>query len=52
MKKVLKILKWLFILIAAAVAAIILKIIHDGKMQAEDQANMVKSDEELIGEHF
>lgn len=25
---------------------------HDQKLQAEDQANMVKSDEELIGEHF
>ena len=50
--KVLKVLKWFLIVIAVSVIAIVLKVIHDQKMQAEDQANMVKYDEELIGEHF
>ena len=52
MVKVLKVLKWVLIVIAVSVIAIVIKVIHDQKLQAEDQANMVKSDEELIGEHF
>ena len=52
MKKMMKILKWMLILIVAAIIAIIMKVVHDQKLQAEDQENMVKSDEELIGEHF
>ena len=29
-----------------------MKVIHDQKLQVEDQENMVKNDEELIGKHF
>lgn len=52
MRKIMKILKWILIVIIVAIIAIIVKVIHDQKLRAEDQENMVKSDEELIGEHF
>lgn len=52
MKKILKILKWILIVIVVAVIAIVMKVIHDQKLQAKDQENMVKTDEELIGQHF
>ncbi|MBR2189875.1 MAG: alpha/beta hydrolase [Eubacterium sp.] len=52
MKKMLKILKWILIVIIIAAVVLIIKVIHDQKLQAEDQQNMVKTDEELIGEHF
>ena len=52
MKKLLNILKWVVIVIVILLIVIIVKVMHDQKLQAEDQANMVKSDEELIGEHF
>lgn len=48
----LNILKWILIVIVVAAVALIIKVIHDQKLQAEDQQNMVKTDEELIGEHF
>lgn len=39
-------------IVVALVAAFFIKACHDTKLRAEDQKNMVKSDEELIGEHF
>ena len=52
MRKIMKILKWILIVIVVAIIAIIVKMIHDQKLRAEDQENMVKTDEELIGQHF
>ena len=40
------------ILIVGIIALIIRKIVSDSKLRAEDQKNMSKSDEELIGTHF
>ena len=52
MKNMLKILKWILIVIVLAAVVLVIKVILDQKLQAEDQQNMIKSDEELIGEHF
>ena len=52
MKKMLKMLKWMLIVIIVAVVALVIKVIYDQKLQAEDQQNMIKTDEELIGEHL
>ncbi len=52
MKKMLKILKWILIIISVAVVALVIKVIRDQKLQAEDQQIMIKTDEELVGEHF
>ena len=45
----LKVIGIIFLLLTAALAV---KLIVDGKRHAEDQAAMVKTDEELIGEHL
>ncbi|MBQ8995978.1 MAG: alpha/beta hydrolase [Oscillospiraceae bacterium] len=52
MKKILNVLMWVVIVIGVAVLGLVLKAIHDQKLQAEDQQNMIKTDDELIGEHF
>ena len=52
MKKMLKILLIIMLVIGAGVIAFLGKALYDAKLQKEDQENMVKSDEELIGEHF
>lgn len=48
----LKILLIIVLVLAAGIAAFLGKALYDAKLQKEDQENMVKSDEELIGEHF
>ncbi len=40
------------ILILIMIAALVVKVAADARRQAEDQARMIKSDEELIGTHF
>ena len=52
MKKMLKILLIIVLVLAAGIAVFLGKALYDAKLQKEDQENMVKSDEELIGEHF
>lgn len=52
MKKMLKILLIIMLVIGAGVITFLGKALYDAKLQKEDQENMVKSDEELIGEHF
>ena len=49
MKKVLKIIG---IIVLALIAVLVISMIRSGRRSAEDQARMVKSDEELIGTHF
>ena len=52
LKKVLIIIGTIFLVIIVLIALLIIKAIHDNKLRAEDQKLMVKSDEELIGEHL
>ncbi len=52
MKQLLKIMLIILLVIVIAAAALVIKILIDRKNQAEDQATMAKSDNELIGEHF
>ena len=52
MKKMLKVLGIILIVILVLVILLVIKIVKDQKIQAEDQMAMVKSDEELIGEHL
>lgn len=52
MKKTLKILKWAGIVLLMLIAALVVQMIIQQKRQAEDQAMMVKPDEELIGTRF
>ena len=51
-KKILKILLVIVIVILVLIVILVFKFFADAHKQAEDQANMVKPDEELIGEHF
>lgn len=56
MKKVLKIIGIaalvILILGIALVARLVITFLHDSKIQEQDQLLMVKSDEELLGEHI
>lgn len=52
MKKVLKVIGIILIIIIVLVLLLVFKIVKDQKIQAEDQEAMIKSDEELIGEHL
>ncbi|MBQ6207181.1 MAG: hypothetical protein IJK52_08875, partial [Oscillospiraceae bacterium] len=52
MKKILKAFLIMIAVIAAAFAALVVKIVSDAGKQAEEQKKMVKPDEELIGERF
>ena len=52
MKKMLKVLGIIIIVILVLVVLLVIKIVKDQKIQAEDQKAMIKSDEELIGEHL
>lgn len=52
MKKLLKILGILIIIIIGLVIIFIIQFIHDSKIQEEDQKLMIKTDEELIGQHL
>ena len=52
MKKMLKVLGIILIVILVLVVLLVIKIVKDQKIQAEDQKAMIKSDEELIGEHL
>ena len=49
MKKVLKIIGIVLLLL---IAALVVSVIRSSRRSAEDQARMVKSDEELLGTHF
>lgn len=48
----LKILLIIVLVTVAGIAAFLGKALYDAKLQKEDQEKMVKTDEELIGEHF
>lgn len=52
MKKMLKVIGIIFLFIIILIVLLIVKVIKDQKIQAEDQKLMVKTDEELIGEHL
>lgn len=52
MKKMLKVVGIILIIILVLVVLLVIKIVKDQKIQAEDQKAMIKSDEELIGEHL
>ena len=51
-KKILKIIGIIILIIILLIGAFIIKAVHDSKLREEDQQLMVKSDEELIGEHL
>ncbi|MBQ8962124.1 MAG: alpha/beta hydrolase [Ruminococcus sp.] len=51
-KKILKIIGIIILIIILLIGAYVIKAIHDSKLREEDQKLMVKSDEELIGEHL
>ena len=51
-RKILKVIAVIAIIIFILIIIIIIKAIRDSKLRAEDQKLMVKSDEELIGEHL
>ena len=52
MKKIFKIAGIIVIVIVIGIGLLIIQIIKDQKIQAEDQKAMIKTDEELIGEHL
>lgn len=52
MKKLLKIIGIVALIVVLLIAALLVKVVSDQKKQAEDQKNMVKTDEELIGTHL
>ena len=52
MKKIFKIAGIIVIVIVLGIGLLIIQFIKDSKIQAEDQKIMVKTDEELIGEHL
>lgn len=52
MKVLLKILKWIGIVLLVLIIILVVQVIISQRRQAEDQAMMVKSDEELIGTHM
>ncbi len=52
MKVILKILKWVGIVLLVLIVILAAQVIIRQRQQAEDQVMMVKSDEELIGTHM
>lgn len=50
--RVLKVIGIIILVIVMLTALFIIKAVHDNKLRAKDQKLMVKSDEELIGEHL
>lgn len=52
MKLLLKIIKGIGLLLLALVLILVVQILVSRHRQAEDQAMMVKSDEDLLGSHF
>lgn len=52
MKLLFKILKWIGIAILVLIVILVIQIVIQQKQRAEDQAMMVKPDEELIGTRF
>ena len=50
--KVLKVIAIVFSVIVILIVLLIVKIIYDAKLRQKDQEMMVKSDDELIGEHL
>ena len=52
MKKIFKIAGIIVIVIVVGIGLLIIQFIKDQKIQAEDQKAMIKTDEELIGEHL
>ena len=50
--KALKVLSIMIGVVVVLIALFIVKAVHDSKLRAEDQKLMIKSDEELIGEHL
>lgn len=50
--KALKVITVIFGVIIILTVLLIVKAMHDAKLRQEDQALMVKSDDELIGEHL
>lgn len=52
MKKVFKVAGIIIIVIVIGIGLLIIQFVKDQKIQAEDQKAMIKTDEELIGEHL
>lgn len=52
MKKLLKIIGIIFLIILLGVILLVIQFVRDSKIQEEDQKLMIKTDEELIGEHL
>lgn len=52
MKVLLKILKWVGIVLLVLIVILVVQVIISQRRQAEDQAMMVKSDEELLGKRL
>ena len=52
MKKIVKRLLLMAFVLVAAIGVLAVKVLTDARKQAEDQAMMAKTDEELIGRHF
>ena len=52
MKKVLKVIGIIFLIIIIGIVFLVMQFIKDKKIQEEDQKLMIKTDEELIGEHL
>ncbi|MBQ9609477.1 MAG: alpha/beta hydrolase, partial [Lachnospiraceae bacterium] len=52
MKKLLKTLGVILVIIIVLILLIIIKFIYDRKIQEKDQKLMIKSDEDIIGEHL
>ena len=51
-KKILKIIGIIILIIVVLIGIVIVSAIHDTQLRQEDQLLMVKSDDELIGEHL
>ena len=52
MKVLFKILKWVGIILLVLIVILVIQVIVSQRQQAEDQAMMVKADEDLIGTHI
>ena len=50
--KALKVIAVIIVIIIILIVLLIVKAMHDAKLRQEDQALMVKSDDELVGEHL
>ena len=50
--KALKVISVIFSVIIILIVLLIVKAMYDAKLRQEDQALMVKSDDELVGEHL